>query len=104
MLSFFLGLFGVILSFVGWFGFKSFTMLLVGSLFYIIETIMEWKSLNIGAKFVDLIIFIIGSIVALIVKTPFYIGGMIAINIYSGIMVLFSLPMIVEQLKFILKK
>jgi len=99
MLSFFIGLIGVLIALIGWFGFNSLVLLIAGTLLYIVETIIEWKHLNHGSKVIDIVIFIIGAIIALIVKTPFYIGGMIAINIYSGVMALFSIPMIITQLK-----
>jgi hypothetical protein len=103
MLSFFIGLIGVLIALIGWFGFGSVIALIVGTALYIVETIIEWKTLNPGAKVVDLVIFIIGAVIALIVKNPFYIGGMIALNIYSGVMALFSIPMIVTQLKMFFK-
>ena len=99
MLSFFIGLIGVLIALIGWFGFNSLVLLIAGTLLYIVETIIEWKHLNRGSKVIDIVIFIIGAIIALIVKTPFYIGGMIAINIYSGVTALFSIPMIITQLK-----
>lgn len=90
---------GPIIALVGWFAFDSVIALIIGVLLYVIETIIEWRNLNTGAKFTDIIIFIIGSIVALFIETPFYIGGMIAIALYSGVMALFSLFMIIQQLK-----
>ena len=104
MLSFFIGLIGSLIALIGWFAFDSIIALIIGVLLYVIETIIEWRNLNTGAKIVDIIIFIIGSIVALFIETPFYIGGMIAIAIYSGIMALLSLPMIIQQLKFVFRK
>lgn len=99
MLSFFIGLIGVLVALIGWFGFDSLVALIVGTLLYVVETIIEWKNLNRGSKVIDIVVFIIGAIIALIVKNPFYIGGMIAINIYSGVTVAFSIPMIFTQLK-----
>ena len=104
MFSFFMGLIGSLIALIGWFAFDSIIALIIGVLLYVIETIIEWRNLNTGAKIVDIIIFIIGSIVALLIETPFYIGGMIAIAIYSGIMALLSLPMIIQQLKFVFRK
>ena len=103
MLSFFVGLIGVLIALIGWFGFESVIALIVGTALYIVETIIEWKNLNQGARVIDVVIFVIGAIIALIVKTPFYIGGMIALNIYSGITTLFSIPMIITQIKMFFK-
>lgn len=80
------GLLGAIVGLVGWFGFKSVLLLVIGTVFYLIETIIEWKNLNAGAKMTDVIIIIIGCIIGLFIKTPWYVCGMIAINIYSAIM------------------
>lgn len=52
---------------------------------YLVETVMEWKSLNENAKILDIIIFIIGCVVSVFIHVPWYVGGMVAINIYSGI-------------------
>jgi hypothetical protein len=91
MISFIIGLIGVIVGLVGWFGFHSIPLLIVGTAFYIIETIIEWKNLNDGAKLLDILIFGIGAIIGLFAKIPFYVGGMIAINIFSLVTIIFSL-------------
>ena len=103
MVSFFIGLIGSVIALVGWFAFDSIISLIIGVSLYVIETIIEWKNLNTGAKVVDIIVFIIGSIIALFIKTPFYIGGMIAIAIYSGVLALFSLPTIIQQLRAVFR-
>lgn len=101
-MSFLIGVVGVLISLIGWFGFHSLLLLILGTVFYIIETILEWKELNSGAKRIDLIVFCIGCLVSILIKTPFYIGGMIAINCYCAIMCLFSLPMYIKYLKLYL--
>lgn len=98
-MSFLIGVVGVLISLIGWFGFHSLFLLILGTVLYIIETILEWKELNTGAVITDLIIFGIGSFVSNITKTHFYIGGMIAVNCYSAIMCLFALPMYIKHLK-----
>ncbi len=103
MLSFLIGISGVLISLVGWFGFKSILLLVIGTLFYVIETLLEWRNLNTGAKFVDIIVFCVGCIVAAIFKFPFYIGGMIAINCHSAITLLFSIPLFIQQVIFMFK-
>ena len=94
-----IGLIGSVVALVGWFGFHSVITLIIGTVIYIIETIIEWKELNMGAKLFDILLFVIGSIIALIVKTPFYIGGMIAIAIYSAIISIITLPTIIKRTK-----
>ena len=91
MISFAVGLIGAIVALVGWFGFHSLEALIIGTLFYVVESLIEWKKLNTNAKLLDLFVIIIGCVIALALKTPFYIGGMLAINIYSGITVILSL-------------
>lgn len=103
MIGFILGAIGALVALIGWFGFKSVICLIVGTSLYIIETLVEWKELNAGAKIVDIIIVAIGCIIAIIIKTPFYIGGMIAINCYSAIMSLLSAPMYLQQIKWYFK-
>ena len=84
MMSFVIGLIGAIIGVVGWFGFGSIWALVIGVIAYLIETIMERDQLNKNAKLADLLIFALGCIVGLIVKSvPFYVMGLIFINIYS---------------------
>ena len=84
MISFLIGLVGSIIGVVGWFGFGSVLALVIGLIAYIIETIMEKDSLNRNAIMVDILIFGIGCVVGAFVKTvPFYVMGLIFINIYS---------------------
>ena len=84
MVSMLIGLAGAVIALVGWFGFQSVILLAIGTVLYIIETMIEWKSLNLGAKVVDLIVFGIGSIVsAFLTSSPWYVGGMIALAFYS---------------------
>ena len=97
MLAFFIGLAGVLTSLIGWFGHKSALLLAIGTSLYFVETLMEWKTLNMNAKKLDLLIFAVGSVVALFVNLPFYIGGMLAINFYSALMTLFALPGLIAQ-------
>ena len=98
MFSFFIGLIGVLTALIGWFGYKSLTLFVVGTALYFVETLLEWKSLNANAKKLDIIIFIVGSIIALFINLPFYIGGMLALNFYSALMTLISLPGVVSQI------
>ena len=101
MFSYFLGLIGAIIALVGWFGFHSLPMLIVGTICYVIETIIEWTDLNRGAKAIDVVVFGIGCIVgAFIQSVPFYIVGLIAINIWSIIISLITLPGIIAEIKY----
>lgn len=98
MISFLIGLVGAVVALVGWFGFKSVILLIVGTVLYIIETAMEWRELNANAKKLDIVIFVIGCIVAAIfTPAPWYVGGMVAIAIYSLITGVVGL---VSMLKF----
>lgn len=84
MVSFFIGLVGAIIALVGWFGFKSVTFLIVGMVLYIIETAIEWRELNANAKMLDIVVFIIGcAVAAVFTSAPWYVGGIVAIAIYS---------------------
>lgn len=103
MLYFFAGLIGVLIALIGWFGFSSITLLVVGTIFYIVETILESKNLNAGARLVDIIIFGIGSIVSIVIKIPFYIGGLLAINFYSALITLLSAPVYIGEIKMFFK-
>ena len=88
-----IGLFSGVIGLVGWFGFHSLTMLIIGALLYVVETILQWKSLNNNSKSQFLYSFIIGSIVGIFVPTPWYICGMIGMCIWSSFEVLFILIM-----------
>lgn len=101
MFSYFLGLIGSIIALVGWFGFHSLPTLIIGTICYFIETIIEWNELNSGAKAIDVIVFGIGCIIGAFIKSvPFYIVGLIAINIWSIIMSLITLPGIIAEIKY----
>lgn len=101
MIGFFIGLIGSIIALVGWFGFKSIILLVIGTILYLIETIIDWKQLNIGAKILDLVVFGIGCIIgAFIQSIPFYVGGLIAINIYSIILSIIAIPQIIDFIKY----
>lgn len=99
MFTFLLGLIGALIALIGWFGFKSVALLIVGTLLYVIETILEWKDLNAGAKGLDVVIFVVGCLVSLFIKTPFYIGGMVAINCFSALMSLLGLPTYINEMR-----
>ena len=93
-----IGLVGVLTALIGWYGHKSVRLLAIGTGLYLVETLIEWKNLNMNAKKLDLFIFVIGSVVALFTNLPFYIGGMLAINFYSALMILIALPGLIAQI------
>ena len=97
MLSLLIGTIGSIVALVGWFDFKSLVILLIGTLGYIIETFLERDSLEKNAIILDIVIFVIGCIVGLFLKTPFYVCGLIATNIYSLIVGLFSIGIMFKK-------
>ena len=98
MLSFLIGFIGAIIGVVGWFGFGSILALIIGFVAYIIETIMEKEELNSSAKLLDIVILAIGCIVGLFVKSvPFYVMGLIFINIYSLLMGVLGLPTLFKK-------
>lgn len=100
MLSFMFGFIGAAISLIGWFAFHSLPLLIVGTLFYVIETIIEWRQLNAGAKTLDILIFGIGAFISLFLKTPFYICGLLALNIYSALVHALGLPSYIKMTKF----
>lgn len=79
-------LLGSVIALVGWFGYHSTQLLLIGTVGYLIYLIAQWRNLNSNAKGLEVFIFIVGSIVFLIRHKPFWIGGLVALNIYSLIM------------------
>lgn len=97
MISFFVGLVGAIIALVGWFGFHSLIALVIGTVLYIVETIMQLKELQPNALKFEITIFVVGCIVGLFLKIPFYIGGMLATNIYSAVISIIGLPAIIGQ-------
>ena len=97
MLSMLFGTIGSIIALVGWFGFKSFILLIIGTMGYIIETYMERKSLEKNAKILDIVIFILGCIIGLFLKIPFYVCGLIAINIYSLLVGVLSVGLLFKK-------
>ena len=97
MLSMLIGTIGSIVALVGWFGFKSFICLIIGTIGYLIETYIERESLEKNAKILDIVIFIIGCVVGLFLKTPFYVCGLIAINIYSLLVGILSIGVLFKK-------
>lgn len=98
-----IGLAGVLTALIGWYGHKSVILLTIGTCLYIVETLLEWKSLNANAKKLDIFIFAVGSVVALFINIPFYVGGMLAINFYSAFMTLISLPGLFAQISLFIR-
>lgn len=98
MISFLIGLVGVLVSLIGWFKYKSVLLLLVGTGLLVLETLLEWKELNTNAKRLELIIFIIGCLSILFIDLPFYIGGMLALNFYAALLTVMSLPGYIMQI------
>lgn len=77
---------GVLISLVGWFGFQSVILLVIGTLLYLVETILEWNNLNANAKMLDVVIIALGCLIGpLITNTPWYVCGLLAINFYSAL-------------------
>ena len=103
MLSMFIGCLGAIVGLVGWFCYHSSIALVIGFILYCIETIMQWNELNTNAKISESLIILIGCIVGIFVKTPWYICGMLAITIYNGIMSVPALFKLGTFLAFIIK-
>lgn len=97
MFSSLIGLAGILVSLIGWFKHKSVLLLLIGTGLYAIESLLEWKNLNINAKKLDLVLFVIGCIVALFIDLPFYVGGMLALNFYSALTTALILPGLIMQ-------
>ena len=95
MISMIIGLVGNLLAVIGWFGFRSLIALIVGTILYLIETIMEWNELNPSAKMTDLVMFGLGCLVSLFAPLPWYICGLLAINIYGLVTGLGSLIMMI---------
>lgn len=93
-----------IAALIGWFGFKSVTLLIIGTGIYVIDTILRWQDLNAGAKLLDWSIFAVGCIVASFLKIPFYIGGMFAINCYSFLLSIPEMLLFISFLKSLNKK
>lgn len=100
MLSFVFGFIGAAFSLIGWFAFHSLPFLIIGTLFYIIEIIIEWRKLNAKAKIFDIIMFGIGALLSLFLKTPFYICGLLILNIYSAFVHVLGLPYYIKMAKF----
>jgi|GEM_PF-4378024 len=97
MISFLVGLGGACLSLIGWFGFRSIILLLVGTALHLVETLIEFKQLTASAKMMDIVIFAIGCIVALFIASiPWYVGGILAIAIYSLITSIIGLIMLLK--------
>lgn len=98
MLEVILGAFGALTSLIGWFGFRSLSCVIIGTILCFIETIIQWKDLTPRAKKLDLVIFLIGSAVGIIFTgaPAWYICGMLGIAIYNMIVAAFSIIMLIS--------
>ncbi len=94
------GFIASILGLVGWFGFKSLLVLGVATAIYVLELLKKWKELNQGARVLILVWAVIGGIVSTFLKTPFYIGSMVAWNIESLVS---TIPAVIMFFKLMFK-
>ncbi len=92
MISFILGIAGSLIALIGWFGFHSVPALIVGTVLYIIETILISPMLQPNAYIADVMIFVVGGVISTFIGPPFYVGGMIGIAIYSAILTITGAP------------
>lgn len=91
-ISYILGWGSPFIALVGYFTSDEPLTLIIGLIMYLMELGIEWKRLNAGAKFVDGLIFVVGSIVSVFLGKAFYIGGIIALEVYSLVVSVISLP------------
>ena len=82
----FIGTVGSIIGLIGWFGFRSIVILLLGLVLYLVELLMGWTELTVAAHVLDIIVFGIGCIVGAFTKTEFYIVGIIAVLLFSAVL------------------
>lgn len=98
MKSFLIGGLGVIVGLIGWYVYQSTICLILGAIAFAIETILEEDSLNGLAKVDTLVAFGVGAAISLIRKiTPWYVGGLLGINIWSAILLILSLFMLMHS-------
>ncbi len=91
-ISYILGWGGPFIALVGYFTSDEPLTLIIGLIMYLMKLGIEWKRLNAGAKLVDGLIFVVGSIVSVFLGKAFYIGGIIALEVYSLVVSVISLP------------
>ena len=85
MLGTIIGGAGTLTALIGWFGFDSIIALIVGSILYLLEDIIHAQYLTPVAKLLDPIAFGIGCLVGIFVPLPWYICGMLGLNIFGAI-------------------
>lgn len=92
MLSFLVGAIGAIIGLVGWYSSQSIVCLILGAIAYAIESVLEEDKLTSKAK-VDLYIaFGIGAVfVPIRGANPWYIGGLLGINLWNGVLTIFGI-------------
>lgn len=95
MLVMLLSLIGSLLGVIGWFVKKSVVLLLVGFALTLVEMVTEWKNYNSGAKSLNIVLFIIGSIIGKFAHIPFWAGGLLALLIYDLIISIFGVAMLI---------
>ena len=92
MKSLLIGGLGTLVGLIGWYAYHSTICLILGVIAYAIETILEEDSLNGFAKIDIFVAFGVGAAISLIRKTaPWYVGGLLGINIWGAILLILSL-------------
>lgn len=92
MLAFWLGLLGPIVALVGWFGFHSLPALLIGTLCYVAEVLLECRRNGFSDRGTDIVVFVFGCIAGCFIPdVPWYICGAVASNFYNIYMTLLAM-------------
>ena len=100
MKSMLIGVLGILVGLIGWYAFHSPVCLIIGAIAFAIETILDEDNLSDHAKVDILVAFGVGAVISIIRKTnPWYIGGLLGINIWSAILLILSLLILLPSLK-----
>ncbi len=100
MKSMLIGILSVFVGLIGWYAFGSTVCLILGAIAFAIETILDEDNLNDHAKVDILVAFGIGAALSIIRKTnPWYIGGLLGINIWSAVLLVLSLFILIPSLR-----
>jgi len=92
MLAFLVGAIGSAIGLIGWYYSGSIACLIIGVIAYIIETILEEENLTPKARQDVFVAFGIGALISVFRKVnPWYLGGMIGVNVWGGLLTIYGI-------------
>ena len=97
-----IGAVGGLIAVIGWFGYGEPITIVIGFVLYLVNMFMERKKLNNNAKVIEISLFVVGCIVGrwIFNDLPWYLCGMLVVNIYGLAIVAVGIIVVLAALIF----